>query len=112
MLTWILISRAENFSNMRKVDNGDEAVSIGNPATLEFEVCRTSLLPGMLKTLAANKDAPLPIKLFEVSDVVLLTGEQAAGPGRRVVDAGPCLAGQWANQIAVNRIKLNPVNFD
>eukprot|EP00873_Tetraselmis_striata_P019778 jgi/Tetstr1/440042/TSEL_028401.t1 len=79
VLTWILISRAENFANMRKVDAGDEAVSIGNPATLEFEVCRTSLLPGMLKTLAANKDAPLPIKLFEVSDVVLLTDEVAVG---------------------------------
>eukprot|EP00193_Tetraselmis_chui_P015255 CAMPEP_0177794518 /NCGR_PEP_ID=MMETSP0491_2-20121128/25697_1 /TAXON_ID=63592 /ORGANISM="Tetraselmis chuii, Strain PLY429" /LENGTH=609 /DNA_ID=CAMNT_0019317197 /DNA_START=43 /DNA_END=1872 /DNA_ORIENTATION=+ len=79
VLTWILISRAENFENMRKVDTGEEAVSIGNPATLEFEVCRTSLLPGMLKTLAANKDAPLPIKLFEVSDVVLLTDELSVG---------------------------------
>ena len=26
----------------------------------------------MLKTLGANKDAPLPVKLFEVSDVILV----------------------------------------
>jgi phenylalanyl-tRNA synthetase beta chain len=42
------------------------AVAIGNPATAEFEVCRTTLLPSALKTLGANKEQPLPIKLFEV----------------------------------------------
>ena len=31
---------------------------------------RTSLLPGILKTISANKHHPLPIKIFEVSDVV------------------------------------------
>lgn len=40
VLTWALISRAENFDNMRKPDDGGEAVSIGNPATAEFEVSR------------------------------------------------------------------------
>jgi phenylalanyl-tRNA synthetase beta chain len=29
------------------------------------------LLPGLLKTVCANKHVPLPIKVFEVSDVVL-----------------------------------------
>ncbi|XP_076258182.1 phenylalanine--tRNA ligase beta subunit isoform X2 [Rhynchophorus ferrugineus] len=47
------------------------AVHISNPKTLEFQVCRTTLLPGILKTLSANKKLPLPIKLFEISDVVL-----------------------------------------
>lgn len=47
------------------------AVHIFNPKTLEFQVCRTTLLPGILKTIAANKKMPLPIKIFEVSDVVL-----------------------------------------
>uniref|UniRef100_A0A061S4X6 phenylalanine--tRNA ligase n=1 Tax=Tetraselmis sp. GSL018 TaxID=582737 RepID=A0A061S4X6_9CHLO len=66
-------TEVENFDHMRKADDGGEAVCIGNPATAEFEVCRTSLLPGILKTLAANKDAPLPIKLFELSDAIVLT---------------------------------------
>lgn len=48
-------------------DDGQTAVSIGNPATAEFEVVRTHLLPAALKTLGANKDAPLPLRLFEIS---------------------------------------------
>ncbi|KOB68818.1 Phenylalanyl-tRNA synthetase beta subunit [Operophtera brumata] len=44
------------------------AVHISNPKTLEFQVVRTLLLPGLLKTLAANKKMPLPLKLFEISD--------------------------------------------
>ena len=47
-------------------------VEIANPKTLEFQVVRTSLLPGLLKTIAANKKMPLPIKLYEISDVVVL----------------------------------------
>lgn len=47
------------------------AVHISNPKTLEFQVCRTTLLPGILKTIAANKKMPLPMKIFEISDVVL-----------------------------------------
>lgn len=45
-LTWALCSRAENFGFMNREDDGKSAVSIGNPATAEFEVCRTTLLPG------------------------------------------------------------------
>jgi hypothetical protein len=172
VLTWALCSRAENFAHVGRRDDGATAVSISNPATAEFEVCRTSLLPGgeraiplqlarcrarvahsaseyaarrrmpccpswlalclalcramdvshslgsrqqpllqpltegfssyeiftitmgdacplrgwcagpgALKTLGANKDAPLPIKLFEVSDVILL--DEAAETGAR-----------------------------
>lgn len=47
------------------------AVHISNPKTLEFQVARTSLLPGLFKTVAANKNMPLPVRLFEISDVVL-----------------------------------------
>ena len=28
-------------------------------------------MPGLLKTIAANKEMPLPMKIFEISDVVL-----------------------------------------
>lgn len=38
-------------------------------------MCRTTLLPGILKTIAANKKMPLPIKIFEVSDVILKDAE-------------------------------------
>ncbi|XP_077146994.1 phenylalanine--tRNA ligase beta subunit [Ranitomeya variabilis] len=46
------------------------AAHIANPKTAEFQVARTSLLPGLLKTIAANRKMPLPLKLFEISDVV------------------------------------------
>lgn len=48
ILTWALCSRSENFEHLRRQDDGNTAVSIGNPATAEFEVCRTSLLQGTL----------------------------------------------------------------
>jgi len=51
VLTWALCSRKENFTDLRREDDPAGAVSIGNPATSEFEVCRTTLLPGMLKTI-------------------------------------------------------------
>ena len=44
--TWALVSHAENFGAICRSDDGQSAVSVGNPATVEFEVCRTSLLPG------------------------------------------------------------------
>jgi hypothetical protein len=42
-------------------------------------VCRTSLLPSALKTLAANRGEPLPVRLFELSDVVLLDARRDVG---------------------------------
>lgn len=42
-------------------------------------MARTHLLPSALKTLAANKDAPLPLRLFEISDVLLLDARKAVG---------------------------------
>ena len=40
------------------------AVQISNPKALEFQVARTTLLPGLLKTIVANKHYPLPIKVI------------------------------------------------
>jgi len=45
---------------------------VSNPKTLEFQTARNTLLPGLLKTIQANKRMPLPLKLFEISDVVLI----------------------------------------
>jgi phenylalanyl-tRNA synthetase beta chain len=49
----------------------NEAVTLANPKTIEYQVVRTSLLPGILKTISSNKHLPLPLKVFEVSDIVL-----------------------------------------
>jgi phenylalanyl-tRNA synthetase beta chain len=70
VLAFTLCSHDENFKFLNKKDN-DEAVLLANPKTIEYQVVRTSLLPGILKTIGANKHLPLPLKIFEVSDVVL-----------------------------------------
>ncbi|XP_032681405.1 phenylalanine--tRNA ligase beta subunit [Odontomachus brunneus] len=70
-LTFSLCSRDDLADKLgHKIEN-IPAVHVSNPKTLEFQVVRTSLLPGLLKTIASNKKMPLPHKLFEVSDVVL-----------------------------------------
>lgn len=70
-LTFSLCSRDDVATKMRKNIEDIPAVHIANPKTLEFQVARTSLLPGLLKTLQANRKMPLPLKLFEISDVVI-----------------------------------------
>uniref|UniRef100_A0A0D6R1C8 phenylalanine--tRNA ligase n=1 Tax=Araucaria cunninghamii TaxID=56994 RepID=A0A0D6R1C8_ARACU len=79
VLTWILCSYEENFSMVNRKDDRKTSVIIGNPRSSEFEVPRTSLLPGILKTMGHNKDQPRPIKIFEVGDVVILDGEKDVG---------------------------------
>ncbi|CAF1322083.1 unnamed protein product [Rotaria sordida] len=62
------------------------AVHIANPKTQDFQIGRTSLLPGLLKTVANNQGTALPIQLFEVSDVILKdsTGETGCRNERRL----------------------------
>lgn len=79
VLTWILSSREENFDMVKRKNNGDVAVIVENPRTSEFEVVRSSLLPGLLKTLGHNKDHPRPVKLFELSDIVRLDSSKDVG---------------------------------
>jgi phenylalanyl-tRNA synthetase beta chain len=51
-------------------DDNNTAIKIANPKTLEFQVVRTSLIPGLLKTIRENRSHSLPIKVFETSEVV------------------------------------------
>jgi phenylalanyl-tRNA synthetase beta chain len=65
----ILCSHDENFGWLNRNDDGNTAVKLANPKTAEYQVVRTSLLPGLLKTIRENKKHSVPIKVFEVSDV-------------------------------------------
>ena len=65
----ILCSHEENFAWLNRKDDGMTAVRLANPKTAEYQVVRTSLLPGLLKTIRENKHHSLPMKVFEVSDV-------------------------------------------
>jgi phenylalanyl-tRNA synthetase beta chain len=50
-------------------------VTISNPKSLEYSVIRDKLFPGMLNLLAINKRRKLPLKIFEVGEVVV-SGKQ------------------------------------
>uniref|UniRef100_A0A7S3P646 phenylalanine--tRNA ligase n=1 Tax=Amphora coffeiformis TaxID=265554 RepID=A0A7S3P646_9STRA len=71
VLTHGLCSIHDNFTALRR--QVSPAVSLSNPANVEYQVVRTTLLPGLLKTLQHNKAASFGsgFKLFEISDVVL-----------------------------------------
>ncbi|RHY76339.1 hypothetical protein DYB30_013542, partial [Aphanomyces astaci] len=74
LLTHGLCSHDENFKLLNRPDDGTSAVVLSNPATIEFEVVRTTMIPGVLKTVQNNKGLSFKdgLKLFEISDVVVL----------------------------------------
>jgi len=59
-LTFSLISIQDNYVRMRQEANLAECVQLSNPKTQEFEIVRTSLLPGLLKCLKENKAENVP----------------------------------------------------
>ncbi|KZW04107.1 phenylalanyl-tRNA synthetase [Exidia glandulosa HHB12029] len=69
-LPLILCSHEENFAWLNRHDDGTQVVRLANPKTLEFQVVRTSLLPGLLKTIRENRNHALPVRIFETADVV------------------------------------------
>ncbi|CAG5125031.1 unnamed protein product, partial [Candidula unifasciata] len=70
VLTFALCSKADIADKLGKTIESLNAVHITNPKTAEFQVVRTTLLSGILKTIFHNKGVPLPLRLFEISDVV------------------------------------------
>uniref|UniRef100_A0A7S2WJX4 phenylalanine--tRNA ligase n=1 Tax=Mucochytrium quahogii TaxID=96639 RepID=A0A7S2WJX4_9STRA len=68
-----LCSREDNFEKILREDPGDLAVTLGNPMSSEFQAVRTTLIPGMLRTLTENLNQKFSegVRLFEISDVVL-----------------------------------------
>lgn len=66
-----LCSHDENFKFLRTKDDETKAVKLENPKTFEYQVVRTTLLPGLLKTIRENRKHSLPIRVFECGDIVL-----------------------------------------
>ena len=81
VLTWVTVSHEENATMLQREAStlAARTVHIANPKTLEFQACRTTLLTGLLKTLRENRDEPLPLRLFEVGDVVLRDAQCEVG---------------------------------
>lgn len=64
-------SHDENFAYLNRKDGNPAAIKLLNPATQEFQIVRTSLIPGLLKTLRENKALALPLRIFECSDIAV-----------------------------------------
>ena len=57
-----------------------QAVHIQHPKAADYQMARTSLIPGLLKCVQSNiGQHHLPIRIFEVSDVVLVNPTLPAG---------------------------------
>jgi phenylalanyl-tRNA synthetase beta chain len=78
VLPLTLCSHDENFKFLLDSDDS-KAVKLENPKTIEYEVVRTSLVPGILKTIKENKNHALPIKVFESGDIVFKVPELERG---------------------------------
>lgn len=73
-LTLALVAKDENFAHYGVKDDGKTAVELLNPQTQDFQIGRTTMVPGILKSLVNNKGKvsfSAGVKLFEVSDVIL-----------------------------------------
>lgn len=92
VMTYTLTSPRVNFGMMR---TGGEAVEIGNPVSEELTILRTWLLPSLLGVLRSNKKHPLPQRIFEVGNVVLLDENSETG-AREVRRLGACVIGKGA----------------
>nr|XP_022336972.1 phenylalanine--tRNA ligase beta subunit-like [Crassostrea virginica] len=79
VLTFALCSRDDVADKLGRNIKNVNAVHIANPKTLEFQVARTTLLPGILKTISKNLGMPLPLRLFEISDIVLRDSSKDVG---------------------------------
>jgi phenylalanyl-tRNA synthetase beta chain len=71
VLNFALCSTDDVSTRMRKPGQLDNVVKISNPKTMEFQVARNALVPGLLKTLSYNKDMPIPLKIFEIQDIII-----------------------------------------
>ena len=85
-LTFSLISKEDSITRMGGKINDETLknyVQLLKSKTAEFQLFRTSLIPGLMKTIEKNQLNSLPIRLFEISDVVLLDEKSENGAVNR-----------------------------
>jgi phenylalanyl-tRNA synthetase beta chain len=56
-----------------------EAAEVSNPVSEEYTIVRNSLVPSILLSLRSNRSNPLPQRVFEIGDVVLLDSQSETG---------------------------------
>jgi len=69
IVNFVLTNEENNFSKMNIHGN---SVEILNPVSNEYTICRTWLLPSLMKNLVSNKHREYPQRIFEIGDCVIL----------------------------------------
>ena len=69
VLRFVLTNKNDNFTKMAVPE--DAVVEIANPVSSDYSICRTWLLPSLLKILPTNKHCTYPQKLFTVDDCII-----------------------------------------
>jgi len=90
VMTYTLTNTRINFELMRLKG---EAAEIANPVSEDYTIVRNSLLPSLLLVLRQNRHNPLPQKIFEVGDVVVLDKQSETG-ARNVRRAAAAIMGE------------------
>ncbi|KAF2219794.1 phenylalanine--tRNA ligase subunit beta [Elsinoe ampelina] len=88
----ILCSHDENYAWLNRKDD-NLAIRLANPKTQEYQIVRTSLLPGLLKTIRENRHHSVPMRVFEVSDIGL-KDEKAERKAKNVRHFAACWYGK------------------
>lgn len=68
-LNFILTNENDCYTKMHVVP--ENYIKIKNPVSSEFNICRTWILPSLMKILSLNKHRSYPQKIFEVSDCIV-----------------------------------------
>ncbi len=90
VLTEVLVSWEENYDKLRK-PRDETCVVLSAPKSKDFEIGRTSIIPGLLKSLRTNRSAALPLRLFQVDDVLLRdTSTETGARNERRICAAYC----------------------
>ena len=83
LLTMALLSHKDMFTNLLNEEKDDKTAQILYSKSKEFEYIRSSLIPGILKSIEGNKANQLPFKIFEISDVVICDENNEVGAVNR-----------------------------
>lgn len=78
IMTLPMATEVDHFERLR-LPIPEEYVRVANPKLKELKVVREHLLTGLLQALVANETRPLPLRLFEVDNVVRLDPEAENG---------------------------------
>ena len=86
VMNFILTNKDIQFRRMRR--KPEKTVKIANPASSEYNIARTSLLPSLMKNLMDNKHESFPQRIFEVSDVISVNVKNECRSERSLQVAG------------------------